>query len=93
MSKTTRNDSISRHRLARLVRNRIDSLGLNREQAAVVVGDAATQMSRLYTGHVEEFSTDRLVRMLLRLGCEVRIQVGPPSDLKHRKAEIVELQP
>jgi len=40
------------------------------------VKDAASQMSRLMTGHVEEFSTDRLVDFLLRLGCDVRVMVN-----------------
>ena len=55
---------------------RITELGLSRNDAAAIVKDAASQMSRLMTGHVEEFSTDRLVDFLLRLGCDVRVMVN-----------------
>jgi predicted XRE-type DNA-binding protein len=55
---------------------RIAELQLSRNDAAAIVKDAASQMSRLMTGHVEEFSTDRLVDFLLRLGCDVRVMVN-----------------
>ena len=55
---------------------RITELGLSRNDAAAIVKDAASQMSRLMTGHVEEFSTDRLVDFLQRLGCDVRVMVN-----------------
>jgi predicted XRE-type DNA-binding protein len=61
--------------LAREVQHRIEQFGLSRAQAAVMAGDAATQISRLMTGHVSEFSADRLVRILLRLGSDVEIVV------------------
>jgi predicted XRE-type DNA-binding protein len=58
------------------VQARISELNLSRNDAAAIVNDAASQMSRLMTGHVEEFSTDRLVDFLLRLGCDVRVMVN-----------------
>ena len=61
------------------VQARISELGLSRNDAARIVRDAPSQISRLMTGHFEEFSTDRLVEFLLRLGSDVRIMVN------HRK--------
>lgn len=74
-----RNDSIPRTLIARALQKRITQLGLSRNDAAIAVGDAASQMSRLMTGHITDFSADRLVKMLLRLGSDVTITIkhGP----------------
>ena len=57
-------EHLSRRTIAREVQWRIESLGLTRAVAALIVKDAASQLSRLMTGHVHEFSADRLVGML-----------------------------
>lgn len=79
-----RNDSIPRSLLARELQKRITQLGLSRNDAAIAVGDAASQMSRLMTGHITDFSADRLVKMLLRLGSDVTISVRHGSNAKKR---------
>jgi predicted XRE-type DNA-binding protein len=79
-----RNDSIPRSLLARELQKRITQLGLSRNDAAIAVGDAASQMSRLMTGHITDFSADRLVKMLLRLGSDVTIIVRHSSGMKKR---------
>jgi predicted XRE-type DNA-binding protein len=72
---TTRKDAIPRLLLAREVRRRVEKSGLSRNVAALVLGDAPSQMSRLMTGHVREFSSDRLMGFLLRLGADVTITI------------------
>jgi len=79
-----RNDSIPRALLAKELQKRIDSLGLSRNAAAVVVGDAASQMSRLMTGHIADFSADRLVKMLVRLGSDVTITIRHSKGMGRR---------
>ena len=79
-----RNDSIPRSLLARELQKRITQLGLSRNDAAIAVGDAASQMSRLMTGHITDFSADRLVKMLLRLGSEGTITVRHGSNAGKR---------
>jgi predicted XRE-type DNA-binding protein len=77
-------DHLPRGPLAVETQKRITELGLSREQAGVVVKDAASQMSRLMNGHFEEFSADRLVGMLLRLGSDVEIIVRHPRGRGRR---------
>jgi predicted XRE-type DNA-binding protein len=77
--KKTRGKDTIRALMFDQVQKRISGLGLTRNDAAVVVKDAASQMSRLMTGHVNEFSTDRLVDFLLRLGSDVKITVRHPK--------------
>jgi predicted XRE-type DNA-binding protein len=79
-----RNDSIPRTLIARELQKRINQLELSRNDAAIAVGDAASQMSRLMTGHITDFSADRLVKMLLRLGSDVTITIRHGSGMRKR---------
>jgi len=80
----SKRESIPRALLAREVQRRIEALGLSRNVAAIVVGDAASQMSRLMTGHTNEFSAERLVSFLSRLGSDVTITIHHARRLGRR---------
>jgi len=77
-------DHISRALLTRELQRQIDRFGLSREVAATVVRDAATQVSRLMRGHANEFSADRLVGWLNRLGSDVTITIRHAPRLGRR---------
>lgn len=47
----------------------------SRERMAKLVDDAASQMSRLFTGHINEFSAERIISYLLRRSFDVEIRV------------------
>ena len=55
-----------------------------RAMAAKIVDDAATQINRLTNGHFIEFSADRLVCMLLRLGSDVTVTIKHATRLGRR---------
>lgn len=61
--------------LARLVSNIIQSRGLTQQQAADLVGVDQPKISRLVRGHVDGFTTDRLVKLLLLLGYNFEVNV------------------
>jgi predicted XRE-type DNA-binding protein len=46
---------------------------LNQTEAARIVGDAPSQISLLLGGKIEGFSTERLLKMLLRLGRDIEL--------------------
>lgn len=71
-----RRDNVSRRWLADQVRKRVGDLGLTQTATAKVVRDAATQISRLMNRHDGEFSADRLIGHLVRLGCNVHVAVS-----------------
>jgi predicted XRE-type DNA-binding protein len=79
-----RRDAIPRTQIAKEVQRQIDRFGLTREMAAFVVGDAATQISRLMNGYVEEFSVDRLAKMLTKLGSDVTVSIQHARKLGRR---------
>lgn len=72
-------DGIPRAALWIAVYDRVMQFGLSRDDAAAIVRDAPSQLSRLMTGHVSEFSADRLALMLVRLACDIDIIVRPKS--------------
>jgi predicted XRE-type DNA-binding protein len=79
-----RNDSIPRAVLGRELQKQILRFGLSRQLAGRVLDEAASQMSRLMSGHIHEFSADRLVGMLNGLGSSVYIEIKHASKLGRR---------
>ena len=68
--------------------------GLTQTMAANIVGDAATQFSRLCNGHYGEFSIDRLFGFVVELGGEVAIAVRMPNRpfVKRGRVKLVVLR-
>ena len=81
---TAAGQAIPRAVLGRELQRQITRFGLSRRLAAAVVRDAESQLSRLMTGHFREFSTDRMVQMLLRLGSDVTITLRHAGRLGKR---------
>jgi predicted XRE-type DNA-binding protein len=80
---------IPKEPLAREIRRLVNEKGLSQADAAVVVQDAASQLSLLLSGKLRGFSVDRLVRTLLRLGREVEVVVKPSARLHRPKQATV----
>ncbi len=62
-----------------MIHHIIEEKELSQTSAGAVVNEAPSQISLLMSGHLAGFSTDRLVRMLLKLGRDVDVVVkkGP----------------
>jgi predicted XRE-type DNA-binding protein len=80
---------IPKEPLAREIRRLISVKGLSQADAAVVVQDAASQLSLLLSGKLRGFSIDRLVRTLLRLGREVEVVVRPSASSRRARQAAV----
>ena len=63
-------------RLADVLRER----KLTQVAAARVAGISQPDVSRILRGHFRDISVERLMRMLIRLGCEVDIVVRPEGN-------------
>ena len=61
---------------------------LNQTEAARIVGDAPSQMSLLMSGKLAGFSTERLLRMLLRLGRDIELVFKPAQQPRAAKFRI-----
>jgi predicted XRE-type DNA-binding protein len=70
---------LPRSPLAREVQRLIRARGLSQTAAARLVQDAPSQLSLLMRDHLESFSAERLIRMLLELGRDVEVTIRPSS--------------
>ena len=70
-------ERLAKAQLVRLIRRRIEELGLTQVEAAKRMGLKQSTVSRVVRGMVEGLSLYRLIRCLNRLGYDVRIQVEP----------------
>jgi predicted XRE-type DNA-binding protein len=81
--------TIPKEPLAREIRRLVEERGLSQADAAVIVHDAASQLSLLLSGKLRGFSIDRLVRTLLYLGREVELVVRPSASGRKRRQATV----
>lgn len=64
--------------LALHIRRTIKSRQLTQAQAAALLRLDQPKVSSIVNGRLEGFSTDRLMRFLTDLGCDVQISVSAP---------------
>jgi predicted XRE-type DNA-binding protein len=57
------------------VQSILNDRALTQTQAAKIVGVSQPDISRMLKGHFRDVSVERIMRMLLRLGCDVDIVV------------------
>ena len=67
----------------------IERAGLTQAAAGKRLGIGQPKVSALLRGRLEGFSTDRLVRFLTLLGCDVRISVSRPRPEGHGGVQVV----
>ena len=66
---------LSKSRLADEIKKAIAEKGLTQTAAAAAAHEAQSQMSLVMSGHLQGFSANRLMRILLRLGRNVDITI------------------
>ncbi len=71
-------DLMAKANLALHVRRTIEARKLTQVQAASLLGLDQPKVSSIVNGRLEGFSTDRLMRFLNDLGCDVQISVSAP---------------
>jgi predicted XRE-type DNA-binding protein len=64
--------------LAIHIKRAIAARRLTQAQAAEILGLDQPKISAITSGRLEGFSTDRLMRFLNELGCDVKISVSRP---------------
>lgn len=59
------------------LRRFIAQQGWTQEQAAQYFGETQPRISNLVRGEIDRFSVDKLIKMLVHAGMEVRVEVKP----------------
>lgn len=71
-------DLLAKANLALHIRRTIEARKLTQVQAAELLGLDQPKVSLIINGRLDGFSTDRLIRFLNDLGCDVQISVSAP---------------
>jgi predicted XRE-type DNA-binding protein len=71
-------DLMAKANLALHIRRTIKTRRMTQVQAAAVLGIDQPKVSAIINGRLDGFSTERLMRYLNDLGCDVRISVSAP---------------
>ena len=77
-----RNPFISKEELLSVIQGIVDKRDMSQVEVADETGEARSQVSLLLNGKLRGFSTDRLVRILLRLGRDIEIGIRPSRSGK-----------
>jgi len=72
-----RNPFISKEELLSVIQGIVEKRDMSQVEVADETGEARSQVSLLLNGKLRGFSTDRLVRILLRLGRDIEIGIRP----------------
>lgn len=70
--------ALAKAELAAKILQVIERKGLTQAAAGKVLGIGQPKVSALMHGRLDGFSSDRLLRFLTQLGCDVRISVSAP---------------
>jgi predicted XRE-type DNA-binding protein len=75
-------DLMAKSNLALHIRRTIEARSLTQVQAAEILGLDQPKVSSIINGRLDGFSSDRLMRLLNDLGCDVKITVSAPDPSK-----------
>lgn len=82
------------HLLKAQLVSRIDEIlneqKLTQIEAAKIMGLSQPDVSRLLKGQFREISVERIMRLLIRLGCKIDIAIKPPG--RKRVSSLIHLQ-
>jgi predicted XRE-type DNA-binding protein len=71
-------DLLAKANLALHIRQTIEARKLTQSKAAQILGLDQPKVSSIINGRLDGFSTDRLMRFLNDLGCDIQITVSAP---------------
>jgi predicted XRE-type DNA-binding protein len=77
-------DSLVRAKLAKQIVEIIEKKGLRQSEIADILGVDQSKVSKLVRGRISGFTSDRLLRFLNRLGCDVKIEIRRTRIVKTR---------
>jgi predicted XRE-type DNA-binding protein len=81
--------SLVRAKLAKQIAELIRRKRLRQNQVAHILGVDQSKVSKLVRGRISGFTSDRLLRYLNSLGCDVHIQIRPARTIQRRGRVVV----
>jgi len=77
-------ESLVRAKLAKRIAELIRRKRLRQNEVAGILGVDQSKVSKLVRGRISGFTSDRLLRYLNALGCDVHIQIKPIQRIQRR---------
>jgi len=77
-------DSLVRAKLVKQIAEIIEKKSLRQSEIADILGVDQSKVSKLVRGRISGFTSDRLLRFLNRLGCDVKIEIRRTRIVKTR---------
>jgi predicted XRE-type DNA-binding protein len=77
-------DSLVRAKLVKQIVEIVRKKGLRQNEIGDILGVDQSKVSKLVRGRISGFTSDRLLRFLNRLGCDVKIEVRRPRRARAR---------
>jgi predicted XRE-type DNA-binding protein len=81
--------SLVRAKLAKQIAELIRRKRLRQNQVADILGVDQSKVSKLVRGRIAGFTSDRLLRYLNALGCDVHIEIRPSRTVQRRGKVVV----
>jgi predicted XRE-type DNA-binding protein len=81
-------ERLAKAKLASAIQDAIDVRGLTQVQAAELMGIDQPKVSKIVRGRLSEFSTERLLNFLIRLGIDIDIVIHTKSRPAHCEGSI-----
>jgi predicted XRE-type DNA-binding protein len=78
-----------RAKLAKQIAELIRRKRLRQNQVADILGVDQSKVSKLVRGRISGFTSDRLLRYLNALGCDVHIEIRPTRSIQRRGKVVV----
>jgi predicted XRE-type DNA-binding protein len=78
-----------RAKLAKQIAELIRRKGFRQNQVSDILGVDQSKVSKLVRGRISGFTSDRLLRYLNALGCDVHIQIRPTRTIRKRGKVVV----
>ena len=83
-------EEAAKNQLADLVKQAVAQRGISQYAAARVIGVDQPKISAVFMGRLVHFSSERLIRFLVRLGYDVDITVKPkPRNREHARLRVM----
>jgi predicted XRE-type DNA-binding protein len=82
-------DSLLRAKLAKKIADVIHKKRLSQTQTAKILGVDQPKVSKLVRGRISGFTSDRLLRFLTALGCDVRIEIKERHSSRRRGKVVI----
>jgi len=82
-------ESLVRAKLAKQIAQLIHRKKLRQNQVADILGVDQSKVSKLVRGRISALTSDRLLRYLNALGCDVHIQIKPTQTIQRRGKVVV----